>query len=98
MSTHTKVETELIPFSCAYGECDHERDDECPAHKDFICKECTDALDDDVACVIWDDYDHQVALIGSADSGRRVRVHTHPLGEPCPPSCAHSQQNRSDHA
>lgn len=25
-----------------------------------------------------------------ADSGRRVRVHAHPLGEPCPPSCAHS--------
>lgn len=67
MTTHTKVETELIPFSCAYGECDHKREEECPAHKDFICQECTDALDDDAACVLWDDYDHQVALIGSAE-------------------------------
>ena len=61
--THTKVETELIPFSCAYGECDHTREDECPEHKDFICQECTDALDDDTACVLWDDYDHQIALL-----------------------------------
>ena len=67
MTTHTKVETELIPFSCAYGECDHKREDECPALKDFICQECTDALDDDAACVLWEDYDHQVALSGSAE-------------------------------
>lgn len=30
-----------------------------------------------------------------ADSGRRVRVHAHPLGEPCPPSCAHSSGDPS---
>ncbi|WP_162722468.1 hypothetical protein [Microbacterium sp. PM5] len=35
---------------------------------------------------------------GSADQGVRVRVHTHPLGEPCPPSCAHSSAGReSEH-
>ncbi len=47
---------------------------------------------DNTPRTLWDAVDPRSAERGTTT----VRVHAHPLGEPCPPSCAHSSADSTD--